>query len=381
MSRFWDGILENPLNIVNPASYSPVDPEAGSQGASRAAPGAANPQYGGMIQSAADFGNGFMQEGLGGLFDMSGMMDRQNAQRELASRFNVVPDGTPGERSQNQVSEEQFQEIARTYSDVRLGRGDLTLATQPAGMSDADYATFRQSSMSDIGDILQTESGRGLVGSLHDAPLQADGVSHRPTVINPRLDAANNFDPSNATGGGQFGQSGQVTYAPGMDTAPTGVNLRSDATLYHEMVHAHHAVYNTWDAGTVGSYAMPFGLPNFENTSDPDYGLGQFEHQAAGLGRYANDPYSENRYRGERREIGALNVGERTTGSQTDDSMMRRDQYRTPRNPDGTVRPQTTPATVPPLVASRSATGGATGADGRVGQSTDGPDHNHHHVH
>jgi hypothetical protein len=380
MSRFWDGILENPLNALNPASYRPVDPEAGSQGASRDAPGASHPQHGGMFQSIADFGRGISQEGLGGLFDYSGMMDRQQAQRELASRFNVLPDGTPGERSQNQVSEEQFQQIARTYSDIRLGRGDLTLAAKPAGMSDADYATFRQGSMNDIADILQTESGRGLVGSLHDAPLQADGVSRRPTVINPRLDAANQFDPSNATGGGRFGQSGTISYVPGVDAAPNGSNLRSDATLYHEMVHAHHAVYNTWDATTVGSFPMPFGLPNFENTADPDYGLGNFEHQAAGLGIHANDPYSENRYRGERAEIGRLDVGERTTGSETDDGMMRRDQYRTPRNPDGTVAPRTTPATIPALVAGgRSAPSGDAVA--RIGQSTDGHDHDHDHAH
>ena len=366
------------IDAVRP-HFEPVDPERGSQGAAR--PGESDGSLLGDIgQTIGDFGRGISQEGLAGLLDPSGMMDRQDAQRDLASRFNIMPDGTPGIREQNQVSEEQFQDIARTYSDIRMGRGDLTLGARPANMSEADYAAFREGSMDDIADIMQTESGRGLIDSLADAPLQADGTTHRTTTIDPRLDATGNYDPSNATGGGTFGQSGFASYVPGADTLPAGDNLRSDVTLYHELVHAHHAVHNTWDSGTVGQVNLPFGI-SFLNPLEPDRGLSQAEHQAAGLGTHANDPFSENRYRGERARIGELDVGERDHGAETDDAMTRRDQYRLPRNPDGTPRARTTPATIP----ARSTTSGvgsvAPGDEARVGRSTADHDHDHHHMH
>jgi hypothetical protein len=356
--------------------HGPVDPEQGSQGEDLA-PGSDGSFFGDVGQFVGDIGRGLSQEGIGGLLDPFGMMDRQDAQRDLASRFNVMPEGAVGTREQNQVSQEEFEEIARDYSDIRMGRSDLQLAGQGT-MTDEEYASFRENTMGDIADIMQTESGRGLVDSMSDAPLQADGTSRRTTTINPRFNAAGALDPSNATGGGTFGQSGQVTYVPGVDTAPSGTNLRSDVTLYHELTHAHHAVYNTWDAGSVAGT---------RSAANPDGGLGQFEHQAAGLGDYADAEFSENRYRGERRRIGELNVGERNHGSQSDDNMMRRDQYRTPLDASGNVVPQSTPAPLLPEPSiwnmlfgsgSGSGSGGGVGDASRVGQSTD-EEHPHHH--
>jgi len=367
--------LTNPLgemwDAVRP-HFEPVNPEQGSQGAAR--PGESDGSVlGGIGQFVGDFGRGLSQEGLGGLLDPAGMMDRQNAQRELASRFNVLPDNAVGTREQNQVTEEEFQRIARTYSDIRRGNSDLKLADRPANMSEADYAAYRRNAMGDIADIMQTESGRGLVDSLANAPLQADGKTHRTTTINPRLDGSGALDPSNAEGGGRFGQSGYANYAAGMDALPGRDNLRSDVTLYHELTHAHHAIYNTWDAGSVSGGA--------------DNGVGQFEHQAAGLGTHANDPFSENRYRGERRRIGALNVGERTRGAESDDNMTHRDTYSLPLNPDGTPAPRTNAAPLLPRNSFVRPTGtgsgkagpGGAGSASRIGRSTDeGRDHHHH---
>lgn len=357
--------------------HGPVDPEQGSQGAPL--PHTSDGSLLGDVgQTLGDVGRGLSQEGIFGLLDPVGMMDRQDAQRDLASRFNVMGEDAVGTREQNQVSEEEFQEIARNYSDIRMGRSDLQLAGQ-GSMTDEQYATFRDNTMSDIADIMQTESGRGLIDSMAHAPLQADDETHRVTTINPRFDASGNLDPSNATGGGRFGQSGTVTYVPGVDTAPSGTNIRSDVTLYHELTHAHHAVYNTWDAGTV---------PGTRSATNPDGGLGQFEHQAAGLGDYADAEFSENRYRGERRRIGELDVGERNHGSQSDDDMMRRDQYRTPVDEHGNVVPQSTPAPLLPepsiwrwlgLGGGSGSGGGGVGDASRIGQSTnDDHEHDHH---
>lgn len=323
----------------------------------------------GAKQWAGDMVNGIGQEGLGGLMDYSGMMDRQAAQRELAGNFDVVPDDFVGPRNQNQVTQAEFEEIARTYSDIRLGRSDLQLDT--TGLSEADAAAFRSGTMSDIGNLLQTESGRGLVRSLAYAPTQADGTSRRTTTISRRNDAAGNADASNAEGGGRFGTSGYARYVPGVDTLPSRENLRSDVTLYHELVHAHHAVYNTWDGSTVS--AGP-GVP----ASDVGT-IGSFEHQAAGIGAHANDAYSENRYRAERRMIGN-GVGARTTGAETDANMTRRDTY-------SWTGPRTNPATMPGAPpASTTGTSGAPGTGGagdasRIGRSTDEHDHDHDHDH
>ncbi len=169
--------------------FRPVNPHAGSEGAPRGMQSDGSP-VGDIMQHVFDFERGFAQEGICGLLDMGGMLDRQAAQRELASRFNIFGDDAIGTREQNQVSEQEFQRIAHTYSDIRLGRGDLHLGAQPSNMSDDNYATFRTGAMNDIADILQTESGRTLIGSLHHPPLQKGKDSHRVTTISPNLTEA-----------------------------------------------------------------------------------------------------------------------------------------------------------------------------------------------
>lgn len=332
--------------------FRPVNPHAGSEGAPRGMQSDGSP-VGDIMQHVFDFERGFAQEGIAGLLDMGGMLDRQAAQRELAIRFNIFGDDAIGTREQNQVSEQEFQRIARTYSDIRLGRGDLHLGAQPSNMSDDNYATFRKGAMNDLADILQTESGRTrrtLIDSLHHAPLQKGKDSHRVTTISPNLtqakgryrgDRGGDFDRSNAHGGGvdhKMGENGYVKYVPGQDAVPGELDGRSDVTLYHELVHAHDFIYDVVDRDMV--------------KSGPDKDTGLWEYEATGLGKYGkyeNREISENRYRGERRFIGAHNVGERNHSSEaeSDDRMTRRDQYNLSTNPDGTVRRRTTPATIP----------------------------------
>lgn len=356
MSRFWDGIVENPLNILNPASYSPVDPEAGSQGASRDNPIAAATGIPG-VQTVADLANGISQEGIGGLFDYQGMMDRQAAQRELASRFNVVPDGTAGIRTQNQVSEEQFQEIARTYSDIRLDRTDIHMDTSALSTPEAQ-AQYRQDLMSNFADQLQTESGRELIGSLaHNTHTDGAGVEqHHTTTFAPRLDAAGNPDNSNAgeqplnpdgtnasltdarlgrdaAGNAGAGLDARVNFNPGagnIQIRPGVEEYRSDVAMYHEMMHAYTDTRGISDLGNVQVGDAPASGPAQTAAqqagvdSDANNGLARAEHQAAGLGVYANESMSENAYRAERREIA---WGDGTGQRAGDASMWRRDQY------------------------------------------------------
>lgn len=313
------------------------------------------------------------REGMDALFDLEGARDRYAASEELASRFDIVADDYQGPRAGNQVTQAEYDRIVREYSEIRLGRTDLQIDT--SGLSEADAAAFRDGTMSDIADIMQTESGRGLIGSLAHAPGHGPfGLLDTTTTISRRNGADGNADPSNATGGGTFGESGFVNYVPGTDTAPASANIRSDVTLYHELVHAHHAVYNTWNGNTVT--AATGGTP-----TDVASGIREAEYQAAGLGQYANDAFTENRYRGERRLIGATGVGARSSGSETDANMSRRDTYAGWSGPG--PNPATIPAApgtaVPGVTPSAPAAGGA-GDAGRLGQSTEHDhDHDPHH--
>ena len=318
-----EGEPENWWARLADTAHGPIDPALGSQGhvQTQDAP-VAGPGHG-----LADVASELSTEGMGALFDRAGADDRLAARRELASRFNVMPNGTVGTARQNQITREEYERITREYSDIRLGRADLQIGARPGTMSPSDYGSFRGAAMNDVGDLLQTESGRGLIDSLAHAPLQADGSSHRTTKINPRVDASGHLDPSNSEGGGNFGAAGYANVAPGMDVSAGIHNLRSDVTLYHELTHANRVVYNDWDSGTVGSMKI-FGH-DFHYPS-PDAGYGQFEHQAAGLGTHSDDRFSENRYRSERREIGASGIGARTTGAETDANMTRRDTYTYP---------------------------------------------------
>ncbi|MGE5185693.1 MAG: M91 family zinc metallopeptidase [Acidobacteriota bacterium] len=303
--------------------WGDVDASAGSQGQVLAG----DAPVAGPASAINDLNEEYRAEGLGAFIDPAGAADRLAARRELASRFNVMSDGTPGVAHQNQVSESEFEQIAREYSDIRLGRTDLQFGAKPANMAAGDYSAFKTNAMSDVADILQTESGRGLIDSLAHAPLQSDGKSHRITTMNPYLKPNGQFDQGNSGGGGNFGVSGHIETTPGMTTSPGLGDFRDDAVMYHELTHAHHAVYNTWDGDTVGS--LNWMGRQFPYGTDPDSvnKIKESEYQAVGLGRHAGDRFSENRYRSERREIGRLGIGARTTGAESDAAMTHRDQY------------------------------------------------------
>lgn len=263
-----------------------------------------------VVQGVGDLGRGVEQEGLAAVLDPFGAMDRQDAQRDLASRFDV---GQPGAVGQNAVSQEEFQEIARTYSDIRMGRSNLQLNTE--GMSPEDAHDFRERTMQDVGDILQTDSGRGLIGDLSEGALEADGEHHRVTRIGRAADV------NSAAGGGRWNdeetrKSGHANYVPGENHLPDSGNYRSDVTLFHELTHAWHSTNETWDrSGPVGGDGI-------------DADVDMSEYQAAGLGPHANNLYSENAYRGDRM---SLYSGLRTLGGDDLDLSLR-DTY---NHPDG----------------------------------------------
>jgi len=299
--------------------------------------------WGRIGQGVGDLGRGLSQEGLGGVLDPQGMMDRQQAQRDLSNRFQVMPDDFIGPRNHNQVSQAEYERIAHTYSDVRLGRGDLTMNTSE--MTDqGQIDRYRSGTMNGIADMMMTTAGRSQVMGMSNnvsrddagtARLDAAGNEiHRHTTIRALYNDTNNdgnltndghteadyFNGNafaDATGAG--GENGAIdttgrdrwsrdaagARGTGTDstiwwnpTANVGNCDRADVILAHEMQHALHETQGTMASGTYAG-------------TGPDNGtIANFEHQAVGLPtsgtHYPGDPdgCSENTYRAQRNQLG-----------------------------------------------------------------------------
>lgn len=335
---------------------------------------------GSLGQTVGDLTRGVSQEGLGGLLDPTGMMDRQAAQRELSSRFTVVGDDFTGPRGHNQVSQAEYERIAHTFSDIRLGRGDLTVDTSQI-TDPAQARTYRDGAMVSIADMMMTTSGRRQIENLSNNVMRDDagqarhGVpgqdpttlpfgleamlpeTHRHTTIRPLFNdtngdgnltndghgAADYFNGNAfADAEGANGERGAIdtsgrgrwsrdatTNARGAGTnstiwwnptASVGSCNRADVILAHEMQHAFHETQGTMARGT---YVDPSG-------ASPDSGrIANFERQAVGLsrsdtpggaGHYPGDSdgCTENTYRAERNQLGlGDNFAQRTRYSGT----------------------------------------------------------------
>ncbi len=313
-----------------------------------------------------DYGKGIGQEGLGGLFDPSGAVDRQRSQRELADRFTVLGEGetAPAGAASNVVSQEEYQKIARMYSDIRRGRGDLTIDTGSIDGKDAaaKYGmtadAYKQGALNDVVSLMQTKSGRHEIEHLHDNPLANDdgsardgwwgiGQTHHHTTIKPlltnddpstpgvdeggKMDRTNGYaspvggDPNRAVNAdGTLGARGagsnvDILYNPGVNVgdafssfkpgSPWLSGFRSDVILAHEMNHAINQTQGTLDPRAVGA------TDNAANATDPDMAwdasyrdkngnpLLRREHQAVGIGKYAGTDMTENAYRAERKDM------------------------------------------------------------------------------
>ena len=193
--------------------------------------------------------------------------------------------------------------------------------------------------MTDIRSILQTESGRKLIHQLaHDPEDQT-------TTIRPswKRNAAGQFDPAlgidekqaYAWGGGANMNEGmlrpdgsagrgidtEVRYNAGHTTTRGGVldawmPMRSDVTLFHELVHALDLASGTMPAGEVTSQE---GVTAVDDAADVE----RREYAAVGLGAWEERHLSENEYREARRAIGKSGVGVRDG----DRKQVERDSY------------------------------------------------------
>lgn len=176
MSSFMQGVKptsnpfgQGPPSPAMPGVNAPVEPES---------------LLAHVGQGVVNLAGGVANEGMAGVLDPVGAVDRQRAAKELQRKFQVVGDDHQGERLPNQVSAAEYEQIVKTYSDIRLGRGDLLIDDKSA----EDPGAYRANVMDDIGDIMQTASGRSLIGQLsNNARSDASGAEIRhKTTLHPK---------------------------------------------------------------------------------------------------------------------------------------------------------------------------------------------------
>lgn len=343
VTRAVHGAIDGVGNSVNNwlgsgANTSDAATAHGGDGLHRDAP---QSMWSSIGQTVGDVGRGIQQEGLGGLLS-GGMLDRQQAQRDLSDRFQVVGDDRTGPRASNQVSQEEYQNIARTFSNVRRGEGDLSIdGGQFSPFAGGDRANWEQGIQGNVADMMMTTSGRQQINNLsNNVTRKEDGTArtmlpfglgpetHHQTTIKPNfltssVDAttgrterslpwlwdrdasALQHDDAFAVGGSNSSRDAAGVRGTGDDSTlliNPGVisGLRSDVAMAHEMQHALHQTQGTMGSGTFGS-----GI---------DTNVKNAERQAAGLrrsdspdgGQYPGDidGCTENTYRQERNLLG-----------------------------------------------------------------------------
>lgn len=301
---------------------------------------------GDFLTNAVDM---FEHDGWSALADPLGAYDRADARHELAGRFSVVGEGE--QESQNQVSAEHYEEIAKLYSDIRLGRTHIDVTPdelEPSEVYDTEMnmsqlqevLAYRGGLMEHFADILQTEPGRELLKGLAlqedlpedkrhaiemspfydndgtpledlDAAGNKDGVTQREersAGATPEHDVNARIRPMRgdallgfADWKGEFakgnGLDALVAFNPG-DTFSSGGSsawgqeIRPDVMLFHELTHAYHSIHAS----------MRSDLAKDTNGQE----VNECELQAVGLldnPAGAENELSENAYRQARRQV------------------------------------------------------------------------------
>lgn len=331
-----------PMGPPVPKSPVPAAPPQASAAAHTGAQGLPGAQEIDGIPNKA----GPVPLGPDGKPDIEGEADRNLARLQLAGKFQVVGGDYAGPRNHNTVSPEEYDRICKAYSDIRLGRGDLTIdASEFAGKP--DEAKYKSGVMDSIGMMMQTTAGRNQIFGLgnnvkkDDAgnAVREDGSQlgegekevHRHTTIKPLHQDANNdgnrdndkqapLDNTNAFAeiadpGTKSGAEVNATRAKWYRDAPDkrgqgadanifwnpsveqGTGIRADVVMAHEMEHVRHETQGTMAKGSVSHAAYQI---------DQSHGINNSEHQAVGLGHFPGDSdgCTENTYRQQRNDLG-----------------------------------------------------------------------------
>lgn len=264
--------------------------------------------------------------------------ERMKAREELSAKLQVG-EGEGLVDGKAMVSQEQFDKMLDTYESIKNGTSNIQISG--VGMSDEDAEKFKAKVLDNMTTMMQTDAGRELLDELanqeHLKPEDREdivisdgtksyfdhGIDGNQLAGN-RCVARNEHDGEDGTG------TGSAVFFTGNDRVlknPDGTDMHmpSDAVLFHELVHARHNLNGTMDHSKVDPAD---GNTQWKCTDliDGHRGVDRDEHQAAGLGYYADDYLTENTYRSQQRDL-AYSL---PPGAERDAMLqryMRREQY------------------------------------------------------
>lgn len=231
------------------------------------------------IPAYAPLAGALQHEGWSALLNPFDAMARQEGREVLSGRLRVLAEGERRTGLPNEVTAQEFEQLAALYGDIRMGSCNLLLDTEDLSWAEAD--AFRAGALEDITALMQTPSGWLLLDEL------AYNGRGKQTRLQPALSpekAEEDPDLTRELFNGE-GSSVTVRYVPGQDAHISEASwgtVRSDVVLAHELT---HAWYDTRGERADMSYWLR-GLPA--------------EFQAVGLGGSMDAPVSENAYRAER---------------------------------------------------------------------------------
>jgi hypothetical protein len=186
------------------------------------------------------------------------------------------------------LTKEEFDKVAATHADIRMGRGDLTIHTDE--MCPEDAIKHREGVLNDMALMMQTQSGRAIIDRLHDNWRREDdtddgAVEHRHTTLRryvPSRRWSTNTDPDKQPNGysRNDGCDVDIHFNPGVKLS--GSNTRSDVLLAHEMAHAIGDTSGTTDPGRVTPAENAQDGVVWTDANGRVHDVKRWDHQAVG---------------------------------------------------------------------------------------------------
>jgi hypothetical protein len=228
------------------------------------------------------------------------------AHAQIARMFEVVAPGFQGERLPNQVTQEELDRVGRIYQGISSGSSNIQI--DASRVQDWHTADFKKSVMEDLAAMLQTPMGRTLLEQLHGAKAP-DGSARTTTIsgvplaelgtpiLSNELPEVRAADPSRDAqrydGTGTDMSVGH--WADNMAIPGRGPTVRTDVTLFRELLRGLHGVTGTTQRGLMAQEEL---LPGDEGAH-----LDRQDYAEVGLGPFAAAGLSENAYRRARQQL------------------------------------------------------------------------------
>jgi hypothetical protein len=251
----------------------------------------------------------------------------QEVKGELASAYRVVSADQRKTRP-DQITVEEHQEIIELLEGIHAGSVNVRISPE---LSKPEYAEGEEEhvreqlhteTLKDLVKITQTTQGRALLKKLSARPEDDtnNAVFIKPTDVARPPDASPISKPltdldyqKRQRSYAQYTPTSIITndetalgeYGKLARTNPWVVPGRADVALFHELVHTDHIQTGTLlpksrliDADEFPT-ADPLDLSGEGRTAVPEE-----EYKTVGLDKYADEEFTDNKYRAERRDLG-----------------------------------------------------------------------------